>query len=266
MSEETATELEPGPATVRGYLNRVANLLARDMRDRARQSGGSISDAEIDEVLAAFRRTGAPVLQAICQAVWADCGAILESEGRRENRKAPFQRLMVWPFAHLLPEYGEPDGGPGRLSRRIIPGYMAALEDMVGPVIFGRHQERSRELVRATRHARGGAFRWEDVYRDPHGMDIVDDVLVSLASEFEDFERQRDWFIGLVNDAMPLPAAGLDHPIALDDDGFTALMKALYWRLGPALASPDGRTRLVERHGNAAVEKTAALLARLDGP
>lgn len=264
MSEKTATELDTGPAVVRGYLNRVANLLARDMRDRAQEGGGSVGAADIDAVLAAFKRPDSPVLQAICDAVWEDCSAILESEGRREHRKTPFRRLMVWPFAHLLPDYGDPDGAPGTLSRRIIPGYMAALEDLVGPVVFGRQQERSRELVRAKRHARGGAFRWEEIVQDPHGMDIVDDMLVVLAGEFDDFERQRDWFIGLVNDAMPLPAAGSDHPIAFDDEGFGALMKALYSRLARSLATPEGKTRLLERHGEDAVEKTVALLARLD--
>lgn len=266
MSRETMSEFEPGPAAVRGYLYRAVNLLARDMQARARANGGSIGEADIGEALATFKRPDSPVVGAICQAAWEECGAIFESEGRREDRKAPFQRLMVWPFAHLLPEHGHRDGTAGTLSRRIIPGYMAALEDLVGPVIFGRQQERSRELVRAARHARGGAFRWEDVYQDPCSMDIVDDMLVHLAGEFHDFDRQRDWFIGLVNDAMPLPATGSDHAIALDDDGFTALMRALYLRLARALATPKGVTRLIERHGEAEVESVIALLARLDQP
>jgi len=265
MSEETTVELEPGPAAVRGYLYRTANLLARELRDRAKANGGSIGIGEIGEVLESFKRPDSPVLGAICRAAWDDCGAIFESEGRGEDRKAPLLRLMVWPFAHLLPEHGGRDGAGGTLSRRIIPGYMAALEDMVGPVFFGRQQERSRELVRATRNARGGAFRWEDVYNDRHSQDIVNDVLVHLAGEFGDFDPQRDWFIGLVNDAMPLPTNGSGHAVALDDDGFTVLMKALYSRLAEALATHEGEARLLERHGAAAVEKVVALLVELNG-
>jgi hypothetical protein len=266
MTDEKSIELEPGPAAVRGYLYRTANLLAREMRSRARASGGSIGIVEIDEVLGSFKQPDSTVLGAICQAAWDDCGAIFESEGRGEDRKAPFLRLMVWPFAHLLPEHGGRDGAGGILSRRIIPGYMAALEDMVGPVVFGRQQERSRELVRTTRHARGGAFRWEDVYEDRHSRDIVDDMLVHLAGEFGDFEQQRDWFIGLVNDAMPLPTNGSGHAVALDDDGFASLMKALYSNLAQVLATSEGEARLIERHGPVAVKNVLALLAELDAP
>lgn len=265
MSEEKPIELEPGPAAVRGYLYRAANLLARALQDRAKANGGSIGVSEIGEVLESFKRPDSPVVGAICQAAWNDCGAIFESEGRGEDRKAPFLRLMVWPFAHLLPEHGSRDGAGGTLSRRIIPGYMAALEDMVGPVLFGRQQERSHELVRTMRTARGGAFRWEDVYEDRHSGDIVDDMLVHLAGEFEDFDRQRDWFIGLVNDAMPLPTNGSGHAVALDDDGFELLMKALYSHLAQALETPEGEARLVERYGAAAVKNVIALLLELDG-
>jgi len=264
MSEEKSIELEPGPAAVRGYLYRTANLLAREMRDRAQAGGGSIGIDEIGEVLESFKRQDSPVLGAICRAAWDDCGAIFESEGRGEDRKAPLLRLMVSPFAHLLPDHGSRDGTGATLSRRIIPGYMAALEDLVGPVFFGRQQERSHEMVRATRTARGGAFRWEDVYEDRHSQDIVDDMLVHLAGEFEDFDQQRDWFIGLVNDAMPLPTNGSGHAVALDDDGFAVLMKALYSRFAQALATQEGKERLLERHGAAAVGKILALLSDLD--
>lgn len=263
MDNDSANELEPGPAAVRGYVNRALNLLARDLQDRANAGSGSIGAEEIGAVLDSFRRADSPVLAAICQAAWDDCGAIFEKEGRGEDRKAPFQRLMVRPFAHLLPEHGDRDGGEATLSRRIIPGYMAALEDLVGPVFFGRQQERTRELVRSARSARGGGFRWEDVYADPHSQDIVDDTLVHLAAEFMDFEPQRDWFIGLVNDAMPLPTNGSGYAVALDDEGFGMLMRALYSRLARALSKPDGEARIVDRHGARAVRNIRALLAQL---
>lgn len=263
MNNDNTSQPEPGPAAVRGYVYRALNLLAREMRDRANASGGTIGADQIAAVLESFKRHDSPVLAAICQAAWDDCGAIFESEGRGEDRKAPFQRLMVWPFAHLLPEHGNRDGTGRVLSRRVIPGYMAAVEDLVGPVFIGRQQERTRELVRAARNARGGAFLWEDVYADRHGQDIVDDVLVHLAAEFTDFEQQRDWFIGLVNDAMPLPTNGCGHAVALDDEGFDMLMQALYSRLARALSTEKGEARLTERHSAPAIANVRALLANL---
>lgn len=264
MNEENPVELEPGPAVVRGYLYRALNLLVRAMEERAKENGGTIDTAGIGDVLKAFKQPDSVVLGAICDAAWEDCGVIFDSEGRAEDRKASFQRLMVWPFAHLLPKKGSRDGEAGSISRRIIPGYMAAIEDMVGPMLFGRQLERSRELVRTTRITRGGAFRWEDVYDDRHSQIIVDDVLVGLAGVFGDFEEQRDWFIGLVNDAMPLPTNGIGHSIALDDEGFTAIMRALYAHLSNQLGRREGEALLLERHGATAVKQVIQLLMELD--
>lgn len=263
MTDDSNTELQQGPAVVRGYLYRALNLLARELKRAARDGGGAIGEQEIDKVLEAFRSPDSTVLSAICLAAWDDCGAIFEVEGRGEDRKAPFHRLLVWPFDYLLPERGDRDGAAGTVSRRVIPGYLAAIEDLVGPVLFGRQQERCHELVRSTRAAKGGAFRWEDVYTDRHSQIIIDDILVALAAEFEDFEEQRDWFIGLVNDAMPLPTNGSGHAVALDDDGFKMIMQAIYAHLAQEAGTRDGMNRLLERHGAVAVKQLQSFLEAL---
>lgn len=264
MSDDDKTELQQGPAVVRGYVYRALNLLAREMKEAARESGGAIGEDRIDEVLDSFRRADSPVLSAICLAAWDDCGAIFEIEGRGEDRKAPFHRLLVWPFDYLLPEQGNRDGGAGTISRRVIPGYLAAVEDLVGPVLFGRQQERCHELVRSTRAAKGGAFRWEDVYTDRLSQIIIDDMAVHLATEFEDFDAQRDWFIGLVNDAMPLPTNGSGHTVALDDDGFKTIMQALFAHLAREVSTREGMNRLLERHGATTVKQVQDFLQALD--
>ena len=257
-------ELDPGAAIVRGFMYRALDIMARDLRERAAEANGKLDDNAVAAALADMKNPKSPVMGAICRAAWKDCERHFETEARREDRRAPFERLMVWPFAHLLPAGGARDGGADSISRRIIPGYVAAIENIIGPVAFGRQQERCRELVQRIRDSRGGAFSWDDVYADPMAGAIVDDVLVTLAMEFQDFEDQRDWFIGLVNDSMPMPTNGEGKATALDDKSFNALMSALYSDLAQQLKTKGGIAHIVERHAQPAVDRLQALLKELD--
>ena len=262
--EQHENQLDPGAAIVRGFMYRALDIMARDLRERAAEANGSLDEDAVAAALASMKNPKSPVMGAICRAAWKDCERHFETEARREDRRAPFERLMVWPFAHLLPAGGARDGGKDSISRRIIPGYVAAIENIVGPVAFGRQQERCRELVQRIRDGRGGAFSWEDVYADPMARTIVDDVLVTLAMEFQEFEEQRDWFIGLVNDAMPLPTNGAGQSTALDDDSFTSMMGAMYSDLARQLKTKDGNAEIVARHSQPAVDRVMALLKELN--
>ena len=264
MSDEKhEKELDPGAAIVRGFIYRALEIMARDLQEKM-GDGGKLDRDAVAATLAGMKDPGSTVMGAICRAAWQECERLFESEAVKEDRKAPFERLMVWPFAGLLPAGGDRDGGEGTVSRRVIPGYMAAIEDIIGPVAFGRNQERCRELVQGIRNKRGGAFTWDDVYADPMARAIVDDVLVSLAMEFQEFEEQRDWFIGLINDAMPLPTNGGGHATAMDDDSFAAIMRALFEDMTRRLETDDGRKMVVARYDRAMVARVESFLADLD--
>lgn len=118
--------------------------------------------------------------------------------------------------------------------------------------------------MQGIRNKRGGAFTWDDVYADPMARVIVDDVLVALAMEFQEFEEQRDWFVGLVNDAMPLPTNGSGHATALDDEGFAAIMHALYDDLARRLETEDGAALVAARFSRPAVNQVLAFLEELE--
>lgn len=253
-------ELDPGTAIVRGFILRALDIMARDLRDRAGRTGRALDGDDVAASLAALKDPKSPVMGAICRAAWQECERLFESEARKEDRKAALERLLVSPFAHLLPAGGNRDGEGDAISRRVIPGFIAAVEDMIGPVAFGRQQERCRELVQGIRNKRGGAFTWDDVYAEPMARAIVDDILIALAMEFGEFEAQRDWFIGLVNDAMPLPTNGSGHSNTLDDEGFAAIMRALYADIVRRLGTEDGRALIAARFGLPAVDRIHALM------
>ncbi len=265
MSEEKReTELDPGATIVRGFVYRALEIMARDLQERAEAAGGTLDSNVVGASLASMKDPNFSVMGAICRAAWQECEDLYGAGSGKEDRKAPFERLMVWPFAHLLPIGGGRDGEAETISRRVIPGFMAALEDVVGPVAFGRQQERCREMVQGIRNKLGDAFSWDEVYAHPMARAIVDEILVALVMEFDNFEEQRDWFIGLVNDAMPMPTNGSGHPTALDNDGFTAIMRALYDNLAAALETDDGDALIAAKFSRPAINRILVFLEALD--
>ncbi len=264
MADNDSTELERGPASIRAFILRALELLARDLLEKADRNGGLLNTSEIDAAAEEFKRSHAAAIGGISAAAWEECGVIFDSEQRGEDRKSSFERLMVRPFEHLLPPVGEP-GEPGKtISRRVIQGYLAAMLEMIGPMIFGRHQERCRELVRIVRGARGAAFSWDDVYADTASQGIVDDIMADVAQQFTDFKKQRDRFIGLVNDAMPASGNGTGAGKVFDKKDFSALMKALYASLGKEISAAGGEDRLSERYGAEKLARIKGFLGELD--
>ena len=136
--------------------------------------------------------------------------------------------------------------------------------EIIGPMVFGRHQERCRELVRIVRGARGAAFSWDDVYADTASQGIVDDIMADVAQQFTDFKKQRDRFIGLVNDAMPASGNGTGAGKPFDKKDFSALMKALYASLGKEFSATGGEDRLSERYGAEKLARIKGFLGELD--
>ncbi len=261
MTDEKPADLERGPASVRTYVYRALDLLSRELQERAERNGGLLSTVEIDVAVDAFKRAQAAAIGGICRAAWDECGVLFDSEQRGEDRKSAFERLLVRPFEHLLAEGGATPGES--LSRRVIPGYLAALQEITGPIVFGRHQERCKELVRLVRDARGSAFTWEDVYADSSSTDIVDDIMAEVAGHFTEFAKQRERFIRMVNNAMPASGNGTGEAHGFSGQDFTLMMSAHYASLSDKMVTREGEEREIEHYNVTRVEQIKALLAAL---
>lgn len=249
MSDTETVELDSGPAVIRAHLYRALEALSRDLQQRARKSGGQLSAGDIDATLRDFRRSGSGTLAAISRAAWLECGVVFAEQPPDEDRKAAFERLMVWPFQHLLPAGGKADGKDAVLSRRFIPGYLAAVQELIDPVMFGRFQERCRELVRDVRDRKGRGFQWSDVTGDPAARQAVNDVLVQMTDGLETFEELRDGFIDTVNGAIVPNPDGGDAAPRFGPAEFGAMMTALYGDLATTFKSKEGEAGLIARYG-----------------
>lgn len=266
MMDYEGPDLGPGPSRLKSLTQILLERLAEHLRDAAAANGGNLDAAGIQATLNEFRRRQDPDITDFYRTGWNECLAVIEEVRRESGRRMPFERLMVHPFAHLLPAAHQPvDAGRG-LSRRVIPGFLSALQQMLGPVLLEQYQNRCRELVRIIQTARGNDFDWEDVYTDPTSQVIVNDVLVHISRHFADFKRRKKWMIGVIADEMALGEDPVEREWVFQDEEFHMLTRALFKPLRKQMASRGGQQCLKDRYGTIACELLHDLFEALDRP
>ncbi len=149
--------------------------------------------------------------------------AAVRADGERGanafKRTEHLNRLIAEPFAHLL---DSPDGG---VDRRHLRAFFAAIRALLGEDSYLDLQKAAETL--AERHrGEDRLVDWMAFHKDPDSRAIVDDVLVTLARAFHNFELRWDWLLARVN-APDLPAAG-DPPPPLSEPRLARVLLALF--------------------------------------
>lgn len=266
MMDDDGPDLGPGPTRLKSLAQILLERVADHLCDAAIGSGGRLDLAGIKASLDEFHRRADPEITDFYRTGWNECLAVIDEVRRESSRRMPFERLMVKPFAHLLPAAHQPvEPGKG-LSRRVVPGFLSALQQMLGPVLLEQYQNRCRELVRIIQTARGNDFEWEDVYGDPTSQVIVNDVLVHISKHFADFERRRTWLVGVIAGEMSLGEDTIERDWAFREAEFHLLMTALFKPLRRQMDTGEGQQRIKDRYGTVACELLADLFAELNRP
>lgn len=266
IKDSETPELGPGPTRLKSLSQILLDRVKEHLCDTAARNGDQLATDEIETALDQFRRRADPEITEFYKTGWNECLAVIDEVRRESSRRMPFERLMVKPFAHLLPQAHHPvEPGKG-LSRRILPGFLSALQQMLGPVLLEQYQNRCRELVRIIQTAHGNDFEWEDVYTDPTSQVIVNDVLVHISKHFADFERRRTWLIGVIASEMPLGEDPVERDWCFREAEFNMLMTALFRPLRKQMEGAEGQQRIKDRYGTIACELLADLFAELDRP
>jgi hypothetical protein len=259
-------DLGPGPTRLKSLAQILLDRVADHLCDAAANCDGKLDPAGIQASLDEFHRRTDPDITDFYRTGWNECLAVIDEVRRESSRRMPFERLMVKPFAPLLPTaHHAVEPGKG-LSRRILPGFLSAMQQMLGPVLLEQYQDRCRELVRIIQTARGNDFEWEDVYADPTSQVIVNDVLVHISKHFADFDRRRTWLIGVIATEMPLGENTVERVWCFREAEFHMLMDALFKPLRKQMESGVGQPRIKERYGTVACELLTDLFAELDRP
>ncbi|GAA0593683.1 hypothetical protein [Caenispirillum bisanense] len=186
-----------------------------------------------------------------------------------DRRHRAFERLLTRRFSHLFPKRMGDDGTAGAgasLSRRLIPGFMAALAMMVGPDTMNRCSREANRLLGRHREERLGLVDWLDLSQTDGARALVSEVLVAAAAHFEPFERRRDWLCLVVNNHLP-PALPEDRDPAWRCTPAVAdtMLRALYEPFRRELAA-DGGLALRDRFGDQAVASVTVLLEHVCAP
>jgi hypothetical protein len=261
MSEDVFKEPEYGPEKFRAIFQRGMDIAGNRLLQRAEGESGNLSVDELREELLAIKDNPDPGAHDYFQAAWKECSQAVEHLRWDRERRYPFERLMVNTFIHLMPRGDQVPIVGQHLPRGIIPGFVIALEQMLGEEVEEKYQEFCRGLVARMKTQLGPGFNWEEIHNDPRTHDLVTKVLVEIAHHFVDMRKRRRWMTDLITSHMGAPTAAQDVPF--EDMECHRMIAAMYQPLRDAMNTEEGEAQITERYGRDNARMLRAVFAEI---
>ncbi len=85
------------------------------------------------------------------------------------------------------------------MSRRLIPGFLKTVEQMIEYEQCERLRQDCKEIINCLKREDGGHFRWFDIYDDKTANALVDEALAMAALTFDAFEKRVTWLLFTIN-------------------------------------------------------------------
>ena len=185
------------------------------------------------------------------------------------TRTRPFERMLIQRFCHLFPSEGELDKGNGLISRRLIPGFLKTMEQMVGFEQCERFRRDTKDLITRLKNDDEDHFRWYDIYDNRTANGLVDEALATAALTFDAFEKRITWLLFSVNAQLVTAEyfafeGETVNSWKLDRLGLIAMLDALYAPLAKQAKKAAGRTEIERRYGMRAAAAIGHLLMRIE--
>ena len=185
------------------------------------------------------------------------------------TRTRPFERVLIQRFCHLFPSEGELDKGNGLISRRLIPGFLKTMEQMVGFEQCERFRRDMKDLITRLKNDDEDHFRWYDIYDNRTANGLVDEALATAALTFDAFEKRITWLLFSVNAQLVTAEyfafeGETVNSWKLDRLGLIAMLDALYAPLAKQAKKAAGRTEIERRYGMRAAAAIGHLLMRIE--
>lgn len=240
-----------GPARLATLVEQAFAILA----DRWRADPDNI-----ERLLTALKTGDDPDLIDLYEETWRELVALADRESIGNQRKSAMERIIVRRFDHLLARPGEAARPGETLSRRVIAGTTAIMEQMLGEEVFRDYSNRFRALVEDKQAALGPDFSWDAIYRDEAADVLVNDLLVYIARYFQDIPKRRDWAIGVFSRVMPPPSVPGEEEWRFGFSEFHLLTGALYATLNAALRDPERTIALNRRYGPENLQRVRHML------
>lgn len=203
----------------------TAQLLRRRLTAAAMQEpDGKLGPEALARLINGFSRGLDERLAPHCLSTLACSGAL---GGRRQLL---FERILTGRFAAFLdddpPHLANPDHL--RISRRVLPGFFRALEDLAGVAVMEQCRERAREIAEAVAAEQGAAGMWQMLPGDPRAQALVNEFAAHLAPAFLDPEANYPLVARRVINALPLGQADEDPGLVFDWSHFLVMVRSLF--------------------------------------
>lgn len=259
----SVTAASPGAEKLGEFAHRVSQLLIDRLAAHSARGDGKLTARDIQAVVNAYSYDQDPTLRGLCDSTWVGLQQQFEESYYARMRKFPLERLIVARFVHLLPDRDK-NPVPGRtLSRRIIPAFIQALHQMVGPELFDEYEDRAREMIESLRAKEGGSLDWERLHERPVAQVLVNDILIYISRYFLDVPKRRGWMVSFFERTMPAAKSDAEKAWHFGDMEFHKLMSALYKELAETLFDVEGRQRLEQRYDAGSLSQLEQMLAGL---
>jgi len=261
MTDDLNVSSEFGPGKFQKLFDRGLDFALDRLLQRADAQGGNLSTVDIREELLRFKAEPSTDMVDYFDEAWRECKFAIERLRWDQERRYPFGRLMVNTFVHLLPT-GEQVPVPGEhISRRVIPGFVNAMTQMLGEELADKYEEFCRTLVSRLKVQHGSSFTWEMVHHDPDATEVVLEVLTTICHHFVDLKKRRRWLTDVINSHMGAPTPSQDIPF--EEMECHRLISAMYQPLREAMNRSDGEERITERFGRDRTRMLRAVFAEI---
>ena len=223
----------------------------------ADRRGGALTATDVravgDEV-----RSKMQALEIVFQQSLEEYARTRERSAIIESRHAPFERLVVKRFAHLI------GTGPEQISRRMLPGFFQVLNLMLGGDKVAAFEQTCVSIVDRMREERGISFSWDEFYGDAEANAVAASALAAMTLHFEDPAKRRHWFIDVINSHLvAAPDGDPDTNWQLSDETLEALLQVLFDDVRGALQTETGRNKITEDHGADIHDRLSEILDRV---
>jgi len=210
MADDSSANFEYGPGKFRAIFEQGLDFAVDRLLRRAQSQGGNLSASDVREELQSFKADPGEDTTAFFNDAWRECTFAVERLRWDKERRYPFERLMVNTFVHLLPTGDQVPVQGEHLSRRIIPGFVVAMLQMLGEELSDKYEDFCRTMVSRIKAQHGNAFNWEMVHDEPDAAEVVSEVLITICHHFIDLKKRRRWLTDVINGNMGAPTAAQD--------------------------------------------------------
>lgn len=270
MSDNPMTQRMMGADASDDLARLLLDQFSFKIRAAAESSKNGLSAKDIEGLIDDFMEKGKDKTLVAFQQRFEEILREHERDIWDRTRTRPFERVLIQRFCHLFPAEGQLDESKGHISRRLIPGFLKTVEQMVGYEQCERFRRDCKDLIQRLKSDEGDSFRWHEIYENTTANALVDEALAATALTFDAFEKRVTWLLFTINAQLVTAEyyafeGETVETWKLDRDGLLLMLEALYAPLAKQTRTDAGRTMVERRYGMRSAAAIEHLLMRLEG-